>query len=517
MSEANHVTRSLYTLIIVLAVGSACGRIVATQRIYEPSLPSRWPSTKPRVMPTFSSNDRSRWATVRALVHDKSFVIGTRDSAVYRASAIAPLGQLHPLQAAAVAQAGYRARVASSRGIIFEDGYESVDKVLHPEKLEFYSSKPPLLATLLAGLYWLLHTLLGWTLQSNPSNPLDPVNTAAVVRTILILVNVVPFAIYLHVFSGWLERWCTETWAKLCIFLSAAFATLVSPFLITLNNHTLGAFAVLFALHALLRIWEARQTGRVPNVGWFLLAGLCSSFAVAMELPALSFAACAGVLLLLWFPGRTLLLFMPVTLLVAAAYLITNWLAVGQWAPAYSEFGGPWYEYEGSHWRRPLEGEVRRGIDWARQHESRWEYALHALIGHHGWFSLTPIWILAFAGMVVGSLSIGKTDLSGDRRLPWFIAPLTLLVSVVVIAFYLMKSDNYGGFTVGLRWLMWLTPLWLACLIPIVDRLATSRGGRAVACGLLAISALSANYSSWNPWRHPWLYDLLVALGWTGY
>lgn len=508
------MTRSIYTLIIVLAAGSACGRIVATQRVYEPSLPSRWPQVKPRVMPTFSSNDRSRWATVRSLVHDHSFVIGTRDPAVYRASAVAVFGQLDPFQAATLAQVGYTARVASSRGIIFEDGYESVDKVLHPEKLEFYSSKPPLLTVLIAGLYWLLHTLFGWTLQSNPSNPLDPVNTAAVVRTILILVNVVPFAIYLHVFSGWLERWCASTWAKMFIFVSAAFATLVSPFLITLNNHTLATFSVLFALHALVRIWEARRDGVVAGVGWFLLAGFCSTFAAAMELPALSFAVCAGALLLIWFPGRTLLLCAPIALLIVAAFLGLNWLAVGQWEPAYSEFGGPWYEYEGSHWRRPLEGETRRGIDWARQHEERWEYALHALIGHHGWFSLTPIWILALAGMIGSSLSAGTTG----ARLPWFMAPLALVISLVVISFYLIQSDNYGGFTVGLRWLMWLTPLWLACLIPVIDRMATSRLGRGVAYVALAVSALTANYSAWNPWRHPWLYDLLVSTGmWTGY
>ena len=30
-------------------------------------------------MPTFGSNDRSRWATVRALVDEGTFVIGRRD------------------------------------------------------------------------------------------------------------------------------------------------------------------------------------------------------------------------------------------------------------------------------------------------------------------------------------------------------------------------------------------------------------------------------------------------------
>jgi glycerol-3-phosphate dehydrogenase len=38
-------------------------------------------------------------------------------------------------------------------GIIFEDGFGSVDKVLHPSRLEFYSTKPPLLSVLAAEFF----------------------------------------------------------------------------------------------------------------------------------------------------------------------------------------------------------------------------------------------------------------------------------------------------------------------------------------------------------------------------
>ena len=104
------------------------------------------------------------------------------------------------------------------------------------------------------------------------------------------------------------------------------------------------------------------------------------------------------------------------------------------------------------------------------------------------------------------------------REAQKFVAPLTLAVSAAVIGFYLYRSDNYSGFSLGLRWLMWLTPLWLVCLIPIADLLANWRVGRWFTYLCLAVSALSANYSPWNPWRHPWIYDLLVNAGWwSGY
>src|SRR5687767_15651196 len=39
----------------------------------------------------------------------------------------------------------------ANTGIIFEDGWGSVDKVLHPDTLEYYSTKPPLFTVLIAG------------------------------------------------------------------------------------------------------------------------------------------------------------------------------------------------------------------------------------------------------------------------------------------------------------------------------------------------------------------------------
>jgi hypothetical protein len=92
-----------------------------------------------------------------------------------------------------------------------------------------------------------------------------------------------------------------------------------------------------------------------------------------------------------------------------------------------------------------------------------------------------------------------------------------LLVSVVVVGFYLSGSDNYGGWSNGPRWLMFLSPLWLVCMLPALDVLGKSRGGRLGALVLLALSILSMSYQNWNPWRHPWLYNWMEARGWVNY
>ena len=186
-----------------------------------------------------------------------------------------------------------------------------------------------------------------------------------------------------------------------------------------------------------------------------------------------------------------------------------------------SDFEGRWYRYEGSHWNPPPEGQKKFGIDWARYHETRGEYAMHMLVGHHGLFTLTPIWLIAVVAMIAGcwryrELWRQAVFREGDD-FPWFVQPIGLALTVVVIGFYLVKSDNYGGFTNGLRWLMWLTPIWLTCLLPMADWLATRCWVRWLGGILLAASIFSASYQLWSPWRHPWIFDLMIELGWKGY
>ena len=549
--------RQIYGLLIIVAVSLAASRIVSAQRVYEPAMTAdglkkndwrgRWPEKRPNPSATYSSNDRSRWATVRALVDEGTYVVGKRDRRMVVPSAIALLAGDNPLEVAVLAVVGYDERTAkkNDKGIIFEDGWESIDRVLRPTPVigenglpsyaEFYSSKPPFLATLMAGLYWLLEKLTGWTLANH---------YVEVVRVLLLVIHPLPFALYLVLLGRLVERFGTTDWGRFFVMTAGCFATLMPAFLNTFNNHTLGTFCVLYAVYSVTAIWE-RRDAKPQAVVWhhYVLAGLFTAFAVAAELPALAFAVAVGCLLLWWSPVRTLCFFVPPVLLIAAAFLGTNYLAIGQFRPAYSEFGGmppfqrevksgldareaggPWYQYEGSHWLKPVEGQLpRHGIDWARYYENRWSYALHLLIGHHGFFSLTPIWLLALGGMIVG-LRARKRESTPTSAvseetpgLPWFIAPLTLVVSLFVIGFYLMMSENYGGFAIGARWLMWLTPLWLLCLLPVVDGFAACRWRRGLAMAFLAVSVFSAFYSNWNPWRHPWLYDLLEWTGWVAY
>jgi hypothetical protein len=154
-----------------------------------------------------------------------------------------------------------------------------------------------------------------------------------------------------------------------------------------------AAWSALFALYFAFRHWSAPAAPKLS----LALAGFFAGFTACNELPAASLAAGLFAILLLRWPIPTLVCFLPAALLPVAGFLVTNYLAIGQWTPAYSEFGGPWYNFEGSHWQEPPSG-PNPGIDWARLKETKADYAFHLLVGHHGLFSLSPIFLLALAG-----------------------------------------------------------------------------------------------------------------------
>ena len=170
---------------------------------------------------------------------------------------------------------------------------------------------------------------------------------------------------------------------------------------------------------------------------------------------------------------------------------------------------GYWYDYPGSYWLTENE-ENKSLVD--RGQESVELYAFHVLFGHHGVFSLTPIWLLSLAGMIA---LLGGVKFAGRYQMRW-LGILAVTISLVVVAFYLRRpamDRNYGGVTSALRWLFWLAPIWLVSMLPVVDWLASSKSGKFLCYLLFGLSAVSALYSMNNPWVHPWLYEIWELTG----
>src|SRR5438552_19094911 len=94
MADAPDTRRSVYLLLTAVAVAVAAARVFGAEVVREPSRytpptpdayssnppdpPRIWPKERPDPSPMFSSNDKSRWATIRALVDEKTYSIGRR-------------------------------------------------------------------------------------------------------------------------------------------------------------------------------------------------------------------------------------------------------------------------------------------------------------------------------------------------------------------------------------------------------------------------------------------------------
>lgn len=382
--------------------------------------------------------------------------------------------------------------------------FGTIDKVMKDGRT--YASKPPLLPTVIAGWVKLVQFVVREPFsrdRSVPGAPTVPGSIHIYGKATLFLFNLVPFLAFLVVYRRWLDRFTTDPFSWTYCLLAAALGTLTTGYLSTLNNHTQAAYAAFFTAYLVFEIWQEKKLE-----GWrFALAGLFAGWTAANEFPAGIFVLLALAAVFQADGKRTVLFFLPPLAVVTAALLLTNYLAIGSLIPAYLQ--KDLYDYPGSYW---LPTSDKSGIDALNENpESYLVYFLHLSIGHHGLFSLTPLWLLAAAGFY-------RSASGEDRRLTKFAWGI-LGVSAVVFYFYWILNDqrNYGGFCHGARWLMWLSPLWLMLLPVGTEPLAHSRRGRAFAWGLLAISIVSMADTLYNPWTRSWLHRILLWFGVIGY
>jgi hypothetical protein len=466
---------------------------------------------------------------------------------------------------------------------------DTQDKVQRPpETGHFYSSKPALISTIIAGMLYPARKITGVPLdrvvlqeraeretqKPDPDHPgkvigvrekpKDPVKWPAYVfyfDPALIVLNVIPYALFLVFFARVLDRYAANDWAWYFGLVAAAFGTFLLPYTQTLNNHTIGAFCAFFALYHFVRIWDEGYLS-----GWrFAAAGFFAGLTASTELPALAFPALLGPMLLIRYPSRTLLFFLPALIVPLAAFAGAQYAEFGEWYLPYESFGSDEYKYEGSIWKTPLELDA-----FNESPEPFWVYLLHMTIGHHGILSLTPIflfsiwgglrllrggwWLTAFAVLaflvvaglggyflhdpsawlagghlhryvwglaaipaVLGLLALFAAIpiLRGRDQPMAAVAWMSAVLTVVIVAFYAWspKARNYGGSAQGLRWVMWLIPFWLLLLPKGVEAGQTRGWARNLALLALAISALSVGYAMRNPWSHPWILDAMEHLG----
>ncbi len=411
--------------------------------------------------PLQSANDRSRWSTVWSLVERRTYQIDEIDQYAK---------------------------------------WSTIDKVRFrksdQEPWHFYSSKPPFLSTIVAALYAVERNTLGYGLFND---------TTIVSRILLLIVNVLPFLFALRSLGKTLLLLSVSLPARCFILAVAGFASILNPYLTTLNNHTPGVACAMFTISAAVRMLLS------PSRRDFALLGFFAAMTSCFELPAAQLGVASFVLAVVIDRKRTFTAFVPAAVLPLAFFFLTNWLATGGVKPFYATYGSETYRYVHngipSYWMNP------RDLDANQEHPL--QYLFHCILGHHGLLSLTPALCLTLLGWFL------KPRLpNGTAR---HVVALRIIIAsgavmtLVTLGFYLTRTENYnyGGNSVGLRWMLWLFPFWWLAMVEPLQRARFK--GTMISLLLLALSAGTTFWSLSRPWKPSWIYEQMEDAGWIRY
>lgn len=441
-------------------------------------------------------NDRSRWATVDSLVVRGTWAI--EDSRFYQVPGSA---------------------------------YRIIDCVTLDGHV--YSSKPPVLSFLLAGGHGLLRHVGGYRIDDWAHR-----------RTILVVLTwaacglpLLGLALLFRVVAGW---FVADPLARLVGLAALLFGHAHLGFARTLTNH-LPAAALLFA--CLTLALGLRHARLAPRRGWFVLCGLAAGLLPTLELPAALFCVALWLYLLRAFPRRTLLWFTLGAVPPLALHFALTWHLSGSFVPFYLR-PELYRATADSYWHTP------GGLDAAAYYERRATYVYHLLVGRKGLLVLYPVLLLAVAHLARCSARLGRIALGVavpvlgyfalvawrdnlDLGVPASGRPTAFLVFALLplamaawlargtrddrpaelpveslglgalalawVAFYAVKSTNYGGSATGLRWFLFFTPALHLLGVFTIARLRT-RAQWALLCLLIGVSACSAWQAAEQPW-----------------
>ncbi|WP_333467226.1 hypothetical protein [Microcoleus sp. herbarium12] len=334
----------------------------------------------------------------------------------------------------------------------------------------FYSDKPPLPALMGAAVYFLLRNLWGIDLSNN----LEFTYYCVTLTTagILSCIGLVYFhKILIEIFE------IEEVWANITTFL-AATGTLILPYSLTFNNHSLAAGFLIISLYYLLKF----EPSEIMNV---ILCGVFVSIAGNADITCFLFIPFYLVFYTIKSIKSGAVFFLSCIPLLSI-YLCLNIYLSGSIVPP--AMNAALWEYPGSLFSK----ENLSGLVTQKSFLGTMKYAFTLFLGNRGLFSHTPILCFSFIGIMA---------VLRQRRLPYKMPYLYgLAASVAFMLIYTFRTVGYGGYSYGVRW--FVAPMFILCL-PLSQIMNQVRSSRllkkffvVMACMSIAISLVG----TYNPY-----------------
>lgn len=351
----------------------------------------------------------------------------------------------------------------------------TIDKVKVGE--HFLSSKPPTMPTAAAGVYWVYQKLTGRTLATHEGPVVWFISLSTGWTFHLV------FLIYFYRFCRLLLK---RQLALIASVAAACFSYLGVAYATAINNHSLGASLLLVGLYYAYRI---RNQHQAKLRHWFV-AGLVFGILPAIDLPSGAFIPFVLAYLGTYDLRRTLTCFLPMLLPGALIHFSLGYATTGSLVPTY--FNSELKNFAGNYFKGK-----QTGIDALR--EPKTLYTFNLLLGHHGLFSMTPLFFFG-AWEIIRCL---RVRVRMAETLAWFIPFL------IVLGFYIFRTRNYGGWCVGMRHLVPLMPLLLLYFALWLDRVRLTRTLWAAVVLAFSVGAFHVQDGLTSPFQfsvwHNWL------------
>lgn len=343
--------------------------------------------------------------------------------------------------------------------------FKTIDKIYYNG--HFYSSKPPFISIIGAGAYFLYRLFTG-----------NEFGLPAYF-VIKLFTVILPFSLLLLFFYKSLQWQDIPKTIRFIIPFLLGFATILFPYSVILQNHTMSTFLIFLSFYCILK---NKLNGYKKYL--IFLSGLFASLSVTTEFVQSSLILFVFSLYLIftlkqksdikWF----LLGCAPIAIL----YIIYNLHTNGSFLPPYANFDSL-YGYEDSYWKNPT------GID-AYDHP-KWLYFFNILFGTHGLFIYSPILIFGFIGLY--KTIKDKTNQLHDIA-------IMLGASIVLVIFMIgFFTYNYGGTTFGMRWLIIIYPLIMFFMATTISKIKKPQ--YIIILSFIIILSILLNYSGMH---HKW-------------
>jgi len=339
----------------------------------------------------------------------------------------------------------------------------------------FISSKPPTLPTIGAGVYWVYRELTGKTIARYEGD---------VVRLVSFCTGGICHLLFLIYFYRLCRLLLARELAIIASMAGACFGYLGVAYATHINNHSTAAALAVMGFYYAVRI---RQEHQVRLWHW-PLAGLALGLLPAIDLSGVAITALIGLYLLSYDWKKTLLYFVPALLPGLVTHFALTYYISGSFKPFY--LNSALKTFKQFYFR------TAGGIDGL--HEPKTTYAFNVLLGHHGLFSMTPLYCFGLWELV---RSIRRRQLLAESL-------VSALAILAYCAYYILRTRNYGGWCVGMRWLIPVMPFLLLYFGRWLDRVRVTSPVWLAVVLAFAVSCFNVQdglssplqYSVWHNW-----------------